>query len=163
MNIKYVFILIFLFISYFSFSQEVHHEMISSQGKNIELESGIYVTQSIGQQSVTGSVNDSSSKIIQGYQQVYWKNLIVSTSPVSINITFYPNPATDVVNFNFSNLETSKVSVMIFDYAGRNLVNSEIDIAAFKSVLDVSMLPSGSYLIYLHNNKINFYTKIIKK
>ena len=156
------YLIIFLFPT-IVFSQELHHEMISSQGKNVELESGIYVTQSIGQQSITGNVNNSSSKIIQGYQQVYWKNLIASTSPVSINITFYPNPATDVVNFNFSNLETSKVNVMIFDYSGRNLANSEIDIAAFKSVLDVSMLPSGSYLIYLHNNKINFYTKIIKK
>jgi len=156
------YLIIFLFPA-IVFSQELHHEMISSQGKNIELESGIYVTQSIGQQSVTGSSYDSSNKIIQGYQQSYWRNLIVSTSPVSINITFYPNPVTDVVNFNFSNLETSKVSVMIFDYAGRNLVNSEIDIAAFKSVLNVSMLPSGSYLIYLHNNKINYYTKIIKK
>ena len=155
------YLIIFLFPT-IVFSQELHHEMISSQGKNVELESGIYVTQSIGQQSIIGSVNDSSNKIIQGYQQSYWRNLIIS-NPVSINITFYPNPVTDVVNFNFSNLETSKVSVMIFDYAGRNLVNSEIDIAAFKSVLDVSMLPSGSYLIYLHNNKINFYTKIIKK
>ena len=156
------YLIIFLFPT-IVFSQELHHEMISSQGKNVELESGIYVTQSIGQQSIIGSVNDSSNKIIQGYQQVYWKNLIASTSPVSINITFYPNPVTDIVNFNFSNLETSKVNVMIFDYSGRNLANSEIDIAAFKSVLDVSMLPSGSYLIYLHNNKINFYTKIIKK
>ena len=156
------YLIIFLFPT-IVFSQELHHEMISSQGKNVELESGIYVTQSIGQQSIIGSVNDSSNKIIQGYQQVYWKNLIASTSPVSINITFYPNPVTDIINFNFSNLETSKVNVMIFDYSGRNLANSEIDIAAFKSVLDVSMLPSGSYLIYLHNNKINFYTKIIKK
>ena len=156
------YLIIFLFPT-IVFSQELHHEMISSQGKNVELESGIYVTQSIGQQSITGNVNNSSNKIIQGYQQVYWKNLIASTSPVSINITFYPNPVTDIINFNFSNLETSKVNVMIFDYSGRNLANSEIDIAAFKSVLDVSMLPSGSYLIYLHNNKINFYTKIIKK
>ena len=156
------YLIIFLFPT-IVFSQELHHEMISSQGKNIELESGIYVTQSIGQQSMTGSVNNSSSKIIQGYQQVYWNRLISTSVAPSINISYYPNPIVDIINFNFTNLPSDELGVMVFDYAGRNVMNRKINISDYKSKLNMSELPSGSYLIYLHNNKINFYTKIIKK
>ena len=156
------YLIIFLFPA-IVFSQELHHEMISSQGKNIELESGIYVTQSIGQQSMTGSVNNSSSKIIQGYQQVYWNRLISTSVAPSINISYYPNPIVDIINFNFTNLPSDELGVMVFDYAGRNVMNRKINISDYKSKLNMSELPSGSYLIYLHNNKINFYTKIIKK
>tara|TARA_B100000427_G_C15254781_1_gene483839 strand:+ start:11 stop:487 length:477 start_codon:yes stop_codon:yes gene_type:complete len=155
--------LILLLFPAIVFSQELHHEMISSQGKNVELESGIYVTQSIGQQSVTGSMSDSSNKIIQGYQQAYWNRLISTSTSPSIDISYYPNPIVDIVNFNFTNLPNDELGVMVFDFAGRNVMNRKIDISNYKSTLDMSGLPSGSYLIYLHNNKINFYTKIIKK
>ena len=145
------------------FSQEIHHEMISSQGKNVELESGIYITQSIGQQSVTGSVYDSSNKVIQGYQQAYWNRIISTSNSPLIDITYFPNPIVDIVNFNFTNLATDELNVMVFDFAGRNVMNRKINISDYKSTLDMSELPSASYLVNLNNNKINFYTKIIKK
>ena len=80
-----------------------------------------------------------------------------------MDITFYPNPTIDYVNFNFSNLESSDLNVLVFDYAGRVLITTKIDIENYKTKLDLSSLPSGSYLIYLNTNKFNYHTKIIKK
>tara|TARA_B100000768_G_scaffold92410_1_gene86381 strand:+ start:395 stop:886 length:492 start_codon:yes stop_codon:yes gene_type:complete len=153
--------LLFLF-SLSSFCQELHHEIISSQGKNVELDSGVYVTQTIGQHSIASYSVDNLT-VQQGYQQSFWGSLINNNEEFSMDITFYPNPTIDYVNFNFSNLESSDLNVLVFDYAGRVLITTKINIENYKTKLDLSSLPSGSYLIYLNTNKFNYHTKIIKK
>ena len=160
-KINLVVSLLFLF-SLSSFCQELHHEIISSQGKNVELDSGVYVTQTIGQHSIASYSVDNLT-VQQGYQQSFWGSLINNNEEFSMDITFYPNPTIDYVNFNFSNLESSDLNVLVFDFAGRVLITTKIDIENYKTKLDLSSLPSGSYLIYLNTNKFNYHTKIIKK
>jgi hypothetical protein len=156
---------ILFFVLMFPFlliSQELHHEMISSQGKSVELDSGIYVTQTIGQHSIASYSIDNLT-VQQGYQQSFWSSLINTNEEFSLDINFYPNPTIDIVNFNFSNLESSELNVLVFDYAGRVLITTKINIEDYKTKVDLSSLPSGSYLIYLNTNKFNYHTKIIKK
>ena len=153
------FVLIFPFLLV---SQELHHEIISSQGKSVELDSGIYVSQTIGQHSIASYSIDNLT-VQQGYQQSFWSSLINTNEEFSTEINFYPNPTIDIVNFNFSNLESSELNVLVFDYAGRVLITTKINIEDYKTKLDLSGLPSGSYLIYLNTNKFNYHTKIIKK
>ena len=153
------FVLIFPFLLV---SQELHHEIISSQGKSVELDSGIYVSQTIGQHSIASYSIDNLT-VQQGYQQSFWSSLINTNEEFSTEINFYPNPTIDIVNFNFSNLESSELNVLVFDYAGRILITTKINIEDYKTKLDLSSLPSGSYLIYLNTNKFNYHTKIIKK
>ena len=156
---------ILFFVLMFPFlliSQELHHEMISSQGKSVELDSGIYVTQTIGQHSIASYSIDNLT-VQQGYQQSFWSSLINTNEEFSTEINFYPNPTIDIVNFNFSNLESSELNVLVFDYAGRVLITTKINIEDYKTKLDLSSLSSGSYLIYLNTNKFNYHTKIIKK
>lgn len=153
-----------LIFSSLIFSQELHHETISSIGKNAELDSGIYVTQTIGQHSIA-SYSINNLNVQQGYQQSFWNYLINSNEYNSIvgDITFYPNPIIDFVNFNFLDLKSSGLNVLVFDYAGRVLITTKIDIENYKTKLDLSSLPSGSYLIHLNTNKFDYHTKIIKK
>lgn len=155
-------VIIYFMFTLFTFSQEIQREVISSQGQSVELDSGIYVTQTIGQHSVASYSIDNLT-IQQGYQQSFWNSLINSNEEFNVDITFYPNPTIDYVNFNFSNLESSDLNVLVFDYAGRVLITTKIDIENYKTKLDLSSLPSGSYLIYLNTNKFNYHTKIIKK
>ena len=143
-------------------SQEIQREVISSQGESVELDSGIYVTQTIGQHSVASYSIDNLT-VQQGYQQSFWSSLINTNEEFSTEINFYPNPTIDIVNFNFSNLESSELNVLVFDYAGRVLITTKINIEDYKTKLDLSSLSSGSYLIYLNTNKFNYHTKIIKK
>ena len=155
-------VIIYFMFTLFTFSQEIQREVISSQGESVELDSGIYVTQTIGQHSVASYSIDNLT-VQQGYQQSFWNSLINSNEEFNVDITFYPNPTIDYVNFNFSNLESSDLNVLVFDYAGRVLITTKIDIENYKTKLDLSSLPSGSYLIYLNTNKFNYHTKIIKK
>ena len=155
-------VIIYFMFTLFTFSQEIQREVISSQGESVELDSGIYVTQTIGQHSIASYSTDNLT-VQQGYQQSFWNSLINTNEEFNMDITFYPNPTIDFVNFNFSNLESSDLNVLVFDYAGRVLITTKIDIENYKTKLDLSSLPSGSYLIYLNTNKFNYHTKIIKK
>ena len=155
-------VIIYFMFTLFTFSQEIQREVISSQGESVELDSGVYVTQTIGQHSVASYSIDNLT-VQQGYQQSFWNSLINSNEEFNVDINFYPNPTIDYVNFNFSNLESSDLNVLVFDYAGRVLITTKIDIENYKTKLDLSNLPSGSYLIYLNTNKFNYHTKIIKK
>ena len=115
-------------------SQEIQREMISSQGESVELDSGIYVTQTIGQHSIASYSIDNLT-VQQGYQQSFWDSLINSNEEFNIivgDITFYPNPIIDYVNFNFSDLKSSGLNVLVFDYAGRVLITTKIDIDNYK-------------------------------
>ena len=154
------FLILFFQLTY---SQQLNREMISSQGTSVLLESGHFVSQTIGQQSVTGN-SYGQTKVIQGFQQPYWNNLISNSEVLdSIEINHYPNPVITKLNFNFSNYNDGVTNVMIFDFSGRLVIERSLSIESGTAQLNLSSIPSGSYLLYLRNNKLNYYTKIIKK
>ena len=144
-------------------SQELKRDMISSQGTSVLLESGHYVTQTVGQQTITGN-SYGQNKVIQGFQQPYW-NYLISNSEVldSIEINHYPNPVITNLNFNFSNYNDGVTNVLVFDFSGRLVMERTLKVESGTAQLNLSSIPSGSYLVYLRNNKLNYYTKIIKK
>jgi hypothetical protein len=49
------FVWIILVLTLNSYSQNLHHQMLSSQGKSIILSNGMLVSQTIGQQSAIGN------------------------------------------------------------------------------------------------------------
>ena len=145
------------------FSQELVREMISSQGTSVLLESGYFVSQTIGQQSNIG-ISYGENKIIQGFQQPYWNNLISNSEVIdSIEINHYPNPVITNLNFNLTNYNDGETNVMVFDFSGRLLMERSLSIKSGTAQLNLSSIPSGSYLVYLRNNKLKYFTKIIKK
>tara|TARA_Y100000766_G_scaffold184752_1_gene158638 strand:+ start:674 stop:1174 length:501 start_codon:yes stop_codon:yes gene_type:complete len=142
------------------FSQELHHQMISLQGNTSFDTNGYTITQTVGQISLIGN----SKNIIQGFQQPYWNQLISNSSLVDeIKISHFPNPVINSLQFNFSNYSNGTIKLLVFDFSGRVLIEQNIRILESKSIIDLKKLPTGNFLIYLRNDKINYYTKIIKK
>ena len=72
--------------------------------------------------------------------------------------TYYPNPATDVLNLN--SIETID-NVVIYNILGQQVLND--DVAATSGTLDVSNLAVGAYIMKVSvNGEIGTY-KIIKR
>ncbi|MFY9280865.1 MAG: hypothetical protein WAO92_02560, partial [Bacteroidia bacterium] len=68
------------------FAQQLHHQMISSQGVSTTTSSGLIVKQTVGQQSVSG--NSQGDVIVQqGFQQNYWQELLKTSNSAGIMIT----------------------------------------------------------------------------
>lgn len=100
------------------FSQSIKRSVLSAQGTSKTLPSGIFVSQSVGQQGVIGATGAGVYTIQQGYQQ----NLQSIYAPIvvlnQINTDVYPKPFKDVVNFKFSEPITSDITVMLLNASG---------------------------------------------
>jgi hypothetical protein len=148
------------------YGQTLHHQMISSQGASTKTPDGFIVRQTIGQQSLSGTAANKDYIIMQGFQQSFWGKHIASNNIYAIEgikTTTYPNPFTQIVNFQFSKPVTDLVFLYVFDAFGRLVY--EQNKPAINDVLsiDLSKLPTSSYLIHLKSNNLIYYTKIIKK
>tara|TARA_R110002051_G_scaffold7136_9_gene33431 strand:+ start:441 stop:935 length:495 start_codon:yes stop_codon:yes gene_type:complete len=158
------FITCFLLTSTTIYSQKLHHQMISSQGNKSKLESGYYITQTIGQQSIIGTSSSNKSMIIQGFQQGAWAKLIEgSILPKQQNVTVYPNPFIETVVFDFSEPVYGDMQIAIFDVSGR-LVAERFQTNSGNGLrLQLNFLSNGIYLVQLRHKELKYYTKIIKK
>jgi hypothetical protein len=142
--------------------QNLQRQMVSAQGNSIALTNGMYISQSIGQQSITGTSLKNNFTLSQGYQQSLWNSYIKTNDISLLSIKTYPNPFFDTINFQFSNPISLPVKITLFDITGK-IVLQQTRLANL-TLITISniQLPSGAYLVYLSADKFNYYTKIIQ-
>jgi hypothetical protein len=142
--------------------QQLHRQMISSQGASKVTETGHTVLQTVGQQSVT-STTVGTMIVQQGFQQYYWKQRLAETTSSRVIVTTYPNPVVGLVNFQFSDALSGTAVVSVYDIQGR-LVFSKSEIAAGNLItLDLQWLVAAPYLVRITSSLFNYYAKIIKE
>ncbi|MFA4852248.1 MAG: T9SS type A sorting domain-containing protein [Bacteroidales bacterium] len=74
-------------------------------------------------------------------------------------LNIYPNPATNELTIELTNLNT-KLKFEIINLNGQTLYSSSIE---KKGVIDISHLPNGFYLVKLSTDKTNIVKKFIKE
>lgn len=155
-----------LFFSITFHGQVLHHQMISSQGASTKTPDGLLILQTVGQQSLSGTAANKDQVIMQGFQQSFWGKYIASNNIYAIEgikTTTYPNPFTQIINFQFSKPVTDVISVSVFDVFGRLLYEQSKPAVNDVLSIDLSKLPTSEFLIRLATNNLNYYTVIIKK
>ena len=92
--------------------------------------------------------------IIQGFADdtnVYWNTSTnLSSSEIASNqeVTFYPNPTNDIVNFSL----TEKIeSIILYNLLGQEVLKKLVNSNEFS--IDISNLLSGTYIAKLNNDK----------
>lgn len=147
------------------YGQQLHHQMLSSQGASVQTTDSFIITQTVGQQSSVG--NSSNNYIVmQGFQQNLWDKYISSnkTDAVEdIKTITYPNPFLTSIHFQFSKIIQESINITIFDVSGRLIYQGNKTAVNTVLTLDLSKLPSSEYLIRLNTDSFNYYTKIIKQ
>ena len=159
---KKTILVIFLAIGNALYSQNLQRQMVAAQGNTITIVNGMYVSQSIGQQSITGTSQKNNLTISQGYQQSLWSNYIKTNETSVISVKTYPNPFFDTLNFQFSQPINANVQITLFDITGK-IVFQETKLSN-ETILKISniQLPSATYLVHLTSEKFNYYTQIIQ-
>ena len=94
-------LLLFFSIGLTAYGQNLHHQMLSTQGTSKVLSNGTYVSQTIGQQSVIGNYTQDGKSYGQGYQQSVWSKYIQSTTNNAITMVVYPNQFISEIKFQF--------------------------------------------------------------
>ena len=154
---------IFLALTLNSFSQDLHHQMLSSQGTSKTLPNGIFVSQTIGQQSVIGNYTKDGKTYGQGFQQSVWSKYISTNSNNAITTVTYPNPFISTINFQFSQAIKEPISVSVFDIRGRLICNQEKQASGNTLTIDLPNLASSNYLVRLSSPNYTYYTQILKQ
>ena len=144
-----------------SVSAQLHHQMISSQGSTSKTASGVIATQTIGQTSVTGTYDNLSFKIGQGYQQAFWGRIINEQNSPDFEVSVYPNPFENDFNIRYNG--EGLMSVSIYDVAGKLIYNKDHLFTTPQKTISVNGISSGVYLVRLQTNKLNYFTKLIKQ
>jgi hypothetical protein len=146
-----------------SYSQDLHHQMLSSQGASKELPNGMYVSQTIGQQSVIGNYTKDGKTYGQGYQQSVWSKYIQSTVNNPITTVTYPNPFVLTINFQFSQPIKERIKMELFDVRGRLVFQTEQLPTDNLLTVELPNLASSNYLVKLTASNYTYYTQILKQ
>ncbi|BDB52416.1 T9SS type A sorting domain-containing protein [Flavobacterium ammonificans] len=159
---KKTILVVFLAISSTLYSQNLQRQMVTAQGNSFTIANGMYISQSIGQQSLTGTSQKNNLTISQGYQQSLWSNYIKTNDASIISTKTYPNPFFDTVYFQFSQLINTSIQITLFDITGK-IVYQETK-KPNEKILSIAnlQLPSATYLVRLTADKLNYYTQIIQ-
>lgn len=157
----------FLFVFFITFTsvkaQELHHQMLSSQGTSKQLPNGMFVSQTVGQQSVIGNYTRDGKTYGQGFQQSVWSKYIITNSNNAITTVTYPNPFISTINFQFSQPIKEPISVSLFDVRGR-LIYTELKQALGNILtLDLPQLADSNYLVKLSATNYTYYAQILKQ
>ena len=156
------FMWIFLSLTLSTFSQDLHHQMLSSQGKSTVLSNGMMVSQTIGQQSVIGN-HTNGVTVGQGFQQSLWAKYVSSNVANQITTTTYPNPFITTINFQFSQPISETIEISLFDVRGRLLFQDKKRATDSVLTLDLPQLASSNYLIRLTATNYIYYSQILKQ
>jgi hypothetical protein len=144
------------------YGQQIHHQMISSQGSSKLITTGFRFNQTIGQQSVVGNYKVSNLYIGQGFQQSTISRSKTSLSSNKIITTTYPNPFIDQINFQFSSPVNGLISISIFDLLGRLVYKEEKEASQNILSLDNIHFAKNGYLVKLAAKNYNHSTQIIQ-
>jgi hypothetical protein len=154
--------LLLLFFGFSMYGQQLHHQMLSSQGSSNVLSTGILVHQTIGQQSVIGNYKFSNTVAGQGFQQSLIAKSVTTSLSNGITTTTYPNPFVDQIHFQFSKSINGLITISIFDVLGRLVYNAQQE--AIQDILTLENLhfPQNEYLVKLSAPNYNYSTQIIQ-
>ncbi len=102
--------------------------------------------------------------LTQGVQQAYViTSLSIKDVEISsIQLTAYPNPATDVLNLSIVGIENEGLSYRLSDVNGRTQIEGKI--SSDNTQIDVAQLLVGVYFVEVQqNNKIVRAFKVVKQ
>lgn len=135
--------------------------MLSSQGSTSKTNSGVMVTQTIGQQSVVGNYTNNGFDIGQGFQQSNWARIILEGTSPEFEISVYPNPFSGIVNIQHNSEDD--ITINVFDPAGKLVFKKVLNVTGPNQSINLEQLSSGVYLVHLQSNQLAYFTKLIKK
>ena len=150
---KNTFVLISLFTTLSSFSQEV----VSTQGDTYSNGSGT-IDFTIGE-VVINTGTDGTNDITQGFHQTNWNFLGIDDQSPNYEAMVYPNPSENILNIRTNSY--ANVLYSLYDSQGKLIVQDEL--SSEETAIQVENLAPGNYSISLSNeNQVLKTFKLIK-
>ena len=122
-----------------------------------------YISQSIGQASVIGTVTSNGYTIRQGFQQPPISFIIGQLENGSdLDAIVFPNPFQQMVHISFKDKNENDVWVIMHDITGRIILNKRFE-ASRLITLPLDEIGSGDYILNVTTGEKHLTTSIIKQ
>ena len=108
------------------------------------------ISYSIGQLFYTTNTGNNGS-VTQGIQQVYQITTMVGICQTDLRLEVYPNPTTNFLKLVVEDKKLENLEYQLYDLKGKLIKNKKVK--ASKTDIDMSLLPTSSYLMYVNNNE----------
>lgn len=157
--------IVFFVSSSILFGQNLQRATLSSSGDSNTIvvnQKTYYLSQSIAQQSVIGSLQANNNVIRQGFQQPPLSVKVIVSENATLDALIYPNPAEDFITVAFSNKIENPIQIELFDISGKQILSKKENPTS-KFEIAVAQLPSGTYLLNLISGSKKLTAKLIKK
>lgn len=106
---------------------------------------------SITDENPTSSTNYYRLKLIDLNKSYTFSNTILLNNSLTISFDVFPNPTTDVLNFNAATIENETINAVVKDIAGKIILSQSFSQGLNNSQINASELRSGIYFVELKN------------
>jgi hypothetical protein len=158
---KISYLLLLISISQSAISQKIIRQSINCLGLSYFSGSTYLIQQSIGQSSNTTIFYNEKSCVRQGFLQPLNIDNITNSQHISINLTVFPNPASDNFTIGISGSDNT-FTFNITDILGQTILTSEIT-ENNEQIINSTGWNKGVYFINIYSGeKLEAIKKIIK-
>ncbi|MBL4663298.1 MAG: T9SS type A sorting domain-containing protein [Flavobacteriaceae bacterium] len=120
-----------------------------------------YVSASVGQRSVIGTLSNEQYTVRQGFQQPPIRVMAIPEIATSLNTSIYPNPVSNLVTVRFGDIIDSDILSILYDIQGREVLTT-VTAPTQSFQLDMSQFASGTYILKIRVESDIFSTRLIK-
>ena len=157
-----IFILLTAFFAGSALAQQLKQEVIASAG-GYNVNGGLSISWTLGETIVpTFRTEDGTFILTHGFQQkLIWTTVQENLEDI-VNITLFPNPASEIVNLQFDNPVDGEIIVYLLDTQGRLVKTDVIGAATVEKQVNLRELPAGVYYFKLIKGKLSNVYKVVK-
>ncbi len=145
-----------------SASSQYKQDVIASAG-GYNTASGISISWTLGETIIpTFTSTDNTLILTHGFQQQLIITAVEENLETLVNITVYPNPASDNVNIRFEKPLDDEVNLMVISSQGKPVKTMIIEATTIEKQINLQDLPAGIYYLKLTKGKLSNVYKVVK-
>jgi Secretion system C-terminal sorting domain len=158
---RYIIVLISAFIT-LSVGAQIKQEVIASAG-GYNVNGGLSISWTLGETIIpTFTSADGSLTLTHGFQQELIITTVEENLEILVNLTIFPNPASDIINFKFDQPIDGEIVMSMIDAQGKFIKNEIIESAIIEKQINLQDLPAGIYYLRLTKGRLVNVYKVVK-
>ncbi len=145
-------------------AQQIKQEVIASAGGfNVASDNSISISWTLGETIIpTFTSQDGTLILTHGFQQKVLITTVAENILNPVQVTVFPNPASEVINIEFDTPTDGEISLFLLDTQGKLVKTDKIEAATTNKQINMQDLPSGIYYLRLTKGKLVNVYKVVK-
>ena len=146
-----------------AYSQTLLKQDVISSAGGFNAASGISISWTLGETIIpTFTSTDNTLILTHGFQQQLIITAIEENLGPLVDVSVFPNPASDNVNIRFGEPLDSEVRLMVVSSQGKPVKSVIIEATIIEKQISLQDLPAGVYYLRLTKGKLSNLYKVVK-